>query len=164
MLVQDSCLSIAHNNINVHRLLTLSEIQIFLIVHKLHEEVLFTNNLFLRPSYAIFTTDKTQYLHLANVSWLSSDSGYMKKPVDNDWHPWCLCSTRDRIGSCHITYAHPILINQTMLFNIVINFKLGTATSQQNNFCSRELLNTATWSFGGEALLEWLHRRCREIR
>jgi hypothetical protein len=44
--------------------------------------------------------------------------------------------------SCHITYPHPILINQTLLFNMVINFKLGTA--KLNNLCSRELLNTAT--------------------
>jgi len=159
VLVQGSCLSIAYNNITVHILLTLSEVQIFLIVYKLHEEVLFTNNVLLHPSYAIFTTDKTQYLHLANVSW-SSDRRCMKKPVDNAWYPWCLCSICDRIGSCYITYAHPILINQTTLFNIVIYFKLSTAISQQNNLCSRELLNTATWSFGGEAFLEWLDCNC----
>ena len=48
------------------------------------------------------------------------------------------------IVSCHVIYAHSIIINQTLLFNTVMNFKLGTATSQQNNRCSKELLNKAT--------------------
>jgi hypothetical protein len=33
---------------------------------------------------------------------------------------------------CRITYVHPLLATQTLLFNMMINFKLGTATTHQN--------------------------------
>jgi hypothetical protein len=85
-------------------------------------------------SYAIFTTDKTQYLHFASMSWLfRSDAQIIRcmkfKIVMHDIRA---PQMELRFVPFNITYTHPLLANQTLLFDMMINFKLSTVTTHQN--------------------------------